>query len=324
VRQRVLGRSGIAVAELALGCAGFWGSRAFPEAQAAAIVEQAVDAGINLFDTGRNYSGYHAEPRLGRILRPLIARHGRERFVISTKAGTLVPAGSLWPARWRRRQKDFSPDAIERSCLDSLRALDCGHLDIFQLHDAAPGDLEPALLTRLQRLREQGLVRHLGIYTHDDAQIDAVLRMPEVFDVVLLDYNALLGTREPRIAALHAAGIGVLAGTVLAQGHLVEGRIGRLRRPADAWYLARALLQPAARRLARTARPVRELLATQHGLAPAQAALAWVLENPAIAACVAGTTATAHLKALVQACGARLEPELRAAIERATACCRCG
>jgi aryl-alcohol dehydrogenase-like predicted oxidoreductase len=318
MRQRVLGHTGLMVSELALGCAGFWGSRAFPEDAAAAVVQRAVDCGVNLFDTGRNYSGFHAEPRLGRLLRPLIARHGRGHFVISSKAGTLVPAGSPWPARWRRRQKDFSPDGIERSCLDSLRALDCGHLDIFQLHDASPADLDPALLSRLQRLRDQGLFHHLGIYTHDDAQIDAVLRMPGVFDVVLLDYNALLRAREPRIAALHAAGVGVLAGTVLAQGHLVEGRIGRLRRPADAWYLARALLQPAARRLSRSALPVRRLLAAQHGLAPAQTALAWVLENPAIAGCVVGTTSVTHLQALVQACGARIAPELRAAIDRAT------
>jgi len=62
--------------------------------------------------------------------------------------------------------------------------------------------------------------------------------------MVLLDYNVLQLDRDPVISELSKAGIGVVAGTVLAQGHLVEGKIGSLKSFADLWYLARALIKP--------------------------------------------------------------------------------
>jgi len=94
---RQLGRTGLQVSAIALGCSGFWGSRQFSESQAAAIVIEAFERGVNLFDTGNNYSNFNAEPRLGRILRQILSRHPRSRLVISSKAGTVVPAGR--PAR---------------------------------------------------------------------------------------------------------------------------------------------------------------------------------------------------------------------------------
>jgi aryl-alcohol dehydrogenase-like predicted oxidoreductase len=305
---RQLGKTGLQVSEISLGCAGFWGSRRFPEATAEAIVLEAFERGINLFDTGHNYSNFNAEPRLGRILRQILSRHPRSRLVVSSKAGTLVPAGSLLPTRWRR-QKDFSPDYIEQSCAESIRNLQCGYLDIFQLHDIDVTAITPRLLERLQRMRQQGMYRHLGIYTHQVADARFLAALPDLVEVVLTDFNLLQLAREPFIDALARAGIGVLAGTVLAQGHLLQDRVGSLRSRADAWYLARALLQPNARRLARTAATMRAALAGVREMSAAQAAFARVLHNPAIASCVFGTTRLEHLREVVDASGRRLEPQ---------------
>ena len=101
-QRRTLGRSGLQVSPIGLGCSGFWGHRRFPEQSAANVVEHALAQGVNLLDTGHNYSGFHAEPRLGRILRPLLKRYPRESLVISSKGvgpttqrATLLTASQL-------------------------------------------------------------------------------------------------------------------------------------------------------------------------------------------------------------------------------------
>jgi len=75
IPTRPLGRSGLQVSQVALGCSGFWGNHRFAEGQAERIVRRALERGVNLFDTGHNYSAFNAEPRLGRILQRAYASH---------------------------------------------------------------------------------------------------------------------------------------------------------------------------------------------------------------------------------------------------------
>jgi aryl-alcohol dehydrogenase-like predicted oxidoreductase len=74
-------------------------------------------------------------------------------------------------------------------------------------------------------MKENGMFRYLGVNTHEESVMNYISKRPELFDMVLLDYNVLQLDREPIINKLHKSGIGVLAGTVLAQGHLVKGKI---------------------------------------------------------------------------------------------------
>ena len=289
-QRRVLGRTGLAVSPIGLGCSGFWGHRRFAEDAAAAVVAHALARGVNLLDTGHNYSGFHAEPRLGRILRPLLARYPRESLVISSKGGTLTGQAGISGAE----QRDFSASAIVASCEASLRNLGLEYLDIYQLHGASEHDINDDLLDALQRLRDRGLIRHTGINTHSASTLRWMIAHPDAFDVVLLDYNALQQDRAPLIDQLHAAGIGVLAGTVLAQGHLLPAR-RRLPRLADAWYLARAWLKPSSRQLMRSAGAMRRALASLHGQTPAQSAFAYVLQHPGVASGILGTTRPGNL-----------------------------
>jgi aryl-alcohol dehydrogenase-like predicted oxidoreductase len=288
--QRPLGRSGLQVSQVSLGCSGFWGHRRFPEPQAERILRHALERGVNLFDTGHNYSAFNAEPRLGRILQRAFAAHPRDGLVISSKAGTLTGQAGVSGAE----QRDFSPENIERSCAASLRNLHCGHLDIFQLHGIGVPQITDELLSALDRMRRNGMFRLLGINTHTAETMQFMADHPGMFDVALIDYNALQQDREPLIAAMHEAGIGVLAGTVLAQGHLLPAR-PRLPRLADAWYLARAWLKPSSRQLMRSARTMQRAVATVRTQTPAQTAFAYVLQNPAIASGVLGTTRLGNL-----------------------------
>jgi len=311
-QRRTLGRTGLQVSPVGLGCSGFWGHRRMPEADAARVVEQALEHGVNLLDTGHNYAGFHAEPRLGRILAPLLKRFARQDLVISSKGGTLSGQAGLGGGE----QRDFSPAAITASCEASLRNLRLDHLDVYQLHGIGEQQITDALLDALQRLRQRGLFRYLGINTHSAGTLRWLQAHPQVFDVVLLDYNALQQDRAAPVAALHAAGMGVLAGTVLAQGHLLPRR---LHRPglADAWYLARAWLKPSSRQLMRSAARMRATVAGITSQRPAQTALSYVLQDPAVAAGIIGTTRVASLLELLATEPDRLSGPERARLQAA-------
>ena len=303
------------VSEIAVGCSGYWGNHRFPEDKAASIIHEAFERGVNFFDTGHNYCNYNAEPRLGRAIKEILSGNDRDGLVISTKAGTIVPSASIFRPRMGSH-KDFSPDYIEKTCAKSIRNLNCDHLDIFQLHGIAEPQVTEPLIDRLMSMKAKGMFRCLGVNTHSLSVMQFVSRHPDIFDVVLIDYNVIQLDREPVIDELYRAGIGVVAGTVLAQGHLVKGKIGTLRSRADIWYLARAMLKPAGRRLSRKAAAMRETLLLSNEMTGAQAAFAYVLGNPAISSCVFGTTRLTNLIEIIDVAGKELEEDCRMAIKR--------
>jgi len=132
--------------------------------------------------------------------------------------------------------------------------------------------------------------------------------------MVLLDYNVLQLDRDPVISELSKAGIGVVAGTVLAQGHLVEGKIGSLKSFADLWYLARALIKPTGRQLSRNSKEMRKALSSSTNMTAAQAAFAYILENKEVSSCVFGTTKISNLLEIIEATNKTLDADCKAAI----------
>jgi aryl-alcohol dehydrogenase-like predicted oxidoreductase len=313
MKYRKLGNTDLLVSEISLGCSGYWGNRRFTENRAIAIVQEAFERGVNFFDTGHNYCNFNAEPRLGRAVRKLLTGNGRSRLVISTKAGTVIPSASLFPSR-RSKQKNFSPDHIEQSCAKSIKNLNCDYLDIFHLHGITESEFSEPLRERLFDMKRLGMYRYLGVNTHTFSDMDFVSRHPEYFDLILIDYNVLQLDREPIITRLSDAGIGVVAGTVLGQGHLVRGKIGSLNSAADIWYLARAILKPTGRLLAKASSKMKDTLASVPGMSPSQAAFAYILENPAIASCVFGTTSILNLIDILGASEKNLDECSRLAI----------
>ncbi|WP_315722326.1 MULTISPECIES: aldo/keto reductase [unclassified Bradyrhizobium] len=297
----------IAVSEIGLGCSGFWGNRRFDERQAIEIVHEAFELGINHFDTGHNYCDYNAEPRLGRALSEILRRTDRSKIVVSTKAGTLrrKPLLSLRDVK----TQDHSPDYIEQACAKSIQNLGVDYIDIFYLHSFPPASLTDELLTRLQRMRQRGMFRLLGINTHSEANMRYIADLDGVFDVALIDLNVAQLDRLPVVDYLHRAGVAVIAGTVLAQGHLIGGKIGRPRTQADLWYLARSLLNRDARRLAEVARDVRPALAGIEGMSASQAAMSYVLGLRQVSSCIFGTTRLANLRQIAAAPDKQLSGE---------------
>lgn len=234
-------------------------------------------------------------------------------MVISSKAGTVTPSTPIFSKR-AKIAKDFSPDHIEKSCAESIQNLNCDYLDIFQLHGITESQVTPMLIERLSSMKEKGMFRYLGVNTHSEQDMLYISKYPEIYDMVLIDYNLLQLDREPAINELYNAGIGVVAGTVLAQGHLVEGKIGTIKSIADIWYLARAMLKPSGRRLSRNSKKMREAILTSSSMTAAQAAFAYVLENKAISSCVFGTTKISNLLEVIDATNKTLDKDCKTSI----------
>ena len=292
MRYRPLGRTGLTVSEIGFGAASWWGKPAFPEAQAIELVHAALDGGVTFFDTGASYSAGEAEPRLGRALR------GRDTIglVVATTAGTYHAGGG-------RIARDFSPAAVVASAERSLVNLGLEVLPLLQLHGPAAAELTDELLAALEGLKARGLVRALGLNSFDPAVIDQAIGLP-AFDVVMVDYNVLRPERAPLIARAAAAGKGVLAGMPLAMGH-TGLQVARLRGPQDLWYAARGLM----RHRAEVARGARfHFLHRLPGMTGSQAALAYVLAEPAVSCAVVGTTRMSHLRENLAASGLTLDP----------------
>ena len=300
MNYRPLGSTGLAVSEIGLGCASWWGQKAFDERQAIALVHAALDHGVTFFDTGAAYSGGEAEPRLGRALK------GRalDGVVVATKAGTRHDG--------RRVVRDFSTAAIERSVERSLRNLGLDGLPLLQLHGPSVAELDPAMLSMLEGLKRRGLVRALGVNSFDPALIEHVTGLP-VFDVVMVDYNVLRPERAPLIAKAAAAGKGVLAGMALAMGH-ANRQVLRLRAPRDLWYALRALKNHRADIL-RGGRL--GFLGEIPGMTASQAALAYVLADENVSCAVVGTTRMSHLLENLAVSGRSLSVEVLEQIEQA-------
>lgn len=318
MKYRKLGNTDISVSEIGLGCSGFWGDKRFSDSSAIRVVQDAFHAGVNFFDTGSNYSNFNAEPRLGRAVSEILKSNSRDKIIISTKAGSL----SGYAPRVEDNDltnTDFSPQAITESCMKSISNLNCDYIDVFQLHGFKQEMLNDELFNCLLSLKKKGLIRSIGVNTHFRGDLVEIMRYPEIFDMVLIDCNLLQLDRFEIIEKLKAAGIGVVVGTALAQGHLVSKKIGSLKNGSFFWYLARTLIKPTTKEFSRSSSRMRDVLSSLKEMSAAQAAFSYLLDNPNISSCLFGTTNPENLKEVIAASERILLPESKKRIEEAYA-----
>jgi aryl-alcohol dehydrogenase-like predicted oxidoreductase len=149
MRYRQLGRSGLTVSVVGLGCRSFGGGRSLNREQARVIVQQAVDAGITFFDTAASYADGESEEFLGEALKAC-----RHDVVIATKFGgprAVRPSVALSSRRYIRH-------AVE----DSLRRLQTDYIDLYQCHVPDPKTPIEETLSVLDDLVHEGKVRYIG------------------------------------------------------------------------------------------------------------------------------------------------------------------
>ena len=278
MRLRSLGRSGLQVSELALGTVELGMAYGIPqpgeapvpdEAEAALILQRAVDAGITLIDTARAYG--LAEERIGRAL-----GHRRHEIVLASKFTLVGPDRSVLRGDDLRRHFWASLEA-------SLVALRTDHLDVYQVHAGAdPAILGDGVIVELlSAAKAQGKIRLAGLSAYGVALPLAGLASGG-FDVLQVAYNVLDRRMEAAVfPQAQAQGVGVIVRSALLKGALTErgdhlpDHLAPLREASQTF-----------RRLARElpGRPT-----------PVQAALRFCLAHPAVSAALIGVRSLPEL-----------------------------
>lgn len=293
----------MSVSELGFGCSSFWAKPAFPEPRALALIEQAIGGGITFFDTGPSYAAGNAERRLGAVLRTL---PGAGNLTVCSKAGTHFDENG-------RLFRDWSPEAVKTSVRRSLERLGLDRLQVLHLHGPTIADLTPQLLEALAGLKDEGLVRFVGINSFDEEVVRFGLTLP-LFDSFMIEYNVLRKRNAALLADIASSGAGAIIGTPVAQA---------LFRPAASiwpinkktiWELARAVTK---RRGDLRAARAYKFLNEIPGMTGAQAALAYVLRQKTFATAVFGTTSAQHLALNLEAAQLILPPDLVRRIDAA-------
>ncbi len=279
MHYRTVGRSGLSVSEIGLGCMSLLKAS---DAEATAIVHTAVDAGINYFDTADLYDKGANEELIGTLLKPV-----RSKIVLATKVGNQWKAdGSGW---------DWNPtkDYILKAVDESLRRLQTDYIDLYQLHGGTINDPIDETIEAFEELVQQGKIRHYGISSIRPNVIRAYVEKSNIISV-MLQYSLLDRRPEETVLdLLQTHGIGVIVRGALAQG-LLAGKTPKeyLGHPAS-------VIQSAADNLKAQATATRTI--------PSALATQYVLSNPAVSSVVTGIRTMEQLK---EAIAPRPQPDV--------------
>lgn len=309
MEYRMLGRTGVRIAPLALGTANF--ADPTPEAAAARIVDVAIDAGINLIDSADSYANGEAERFLGRALK---ANGRRDQVLISTK--TYFPTGP------GPNDRDTSYLNVIRSCEASLRRLQVDHIDLYLMH--RPSEVVPVeeTLRALDDLVRRGMVRYVGCSTHPAWKVVEALLVSERLGLVRYvaeqpPYNLLDRRIENELVPMcQAHGLGLFPWSPMAMGVLAGRYEDASATPTD----SRASLRGGIYAERVTARGIdvgRRFaeVARASGRSAAQLAVTWVKSQPGVTAPLVGPRTTDQIEHLLPVLSDTLDDELRAACD---------
>ncbi len=310
-----LGRSGLVVSRLALGCMSFgdpaWRSWVLTEDAAQPFFIRAIEAGINFFDTSDIYSIGVSEEITGRALR----RYARmDEVVIATKVHFPMGAGP--------NMKGLGRKHIIQGCEASLKRLGVDTIDLYQIHRLDRSVPMEETLAALDLLVRAGKVRYIGASTMFAWEFARALYTSNAhgwarFVSMQNHYNLLYREEEREMLPLCASeGVGVIPWSPLARG-LLAGRPraqagGATERAAfDAASVDYLYDHPTDDAVIAAVRGV----AGQRGLPMAQVALAWLLQRPGVTAPIVGTTKMSQLEDAIAALAVTLTGEECAAME---------
>jgi len=277
-----------------------------PEASSRPLIQQALEAGINFFDTANSYSDGSSEEIVGRALKAFARR---EEIVVATKV--YFPLSNL--------SQGLSRKNIMQSIDDSLRRLDMEYVDLLQIHR---WDYETPLEETLEALSDvvkAGKARYIGassmhawqfakaVYTQRQHGWAPFVSMQD-------QYNLIQREEEREMHPLcQAEGIAVLPWSPLARGRLTRPWGEATARTASDEY-GKTLYHATEENDAAIAQRV-EAIAARKGVSRAQVALAWLLHKPAVTAPIIGASRAEQLADLVKAVEVELSSEEIAELE---------
>jgi aryl-alcohol dehydrogenase-like predicted oxidoreductase len=313
MRTLTLGRTGLVVSRLALGCMSYgdpnWRPWVLDEAAARPFFRRAIELGINFFDTADMYSLGRSEEVTGKLLREF---GQRDELVIASKV--FFPMGSTPEAP---NMGGLSRKHIVQGCEASLKRLGLDTIDLYQLHRLDHGTPFEETLAALDHLVQSGKVRYLGASSMFAWQLMKSLSVSERHGwaryVCMQDHYNLLYREEERemLPLCLAEGLGVIPWSPLARGRLARAVDVPTARDESDDYTRKLYDQPGDAEVVAANRAV----AAARGVSPAVTALAWLLSRPAVTAPIIGATKPEHLDTAVQALDVTLSEAEVAAME---------
>jgi aryl-alcohol dehydrogenase-like predicted oxidoreductase len=273
-----------------------------------AAIHHALELGINWIDTAAAYGFGHSEEVVGRALEGL---SDDERPYVFTKASLVEGPGRTVVNKLKR-------DSILAEVAGSLERLGVDAIDLYQLHWPLPEDDIEEGWAALAELKEQGLVRHIGVSNFNVEQLE---RIRPIAPVETLQPPYSLVARAVEHETLHyadAEGIGVIVYSPMGSG-LLTGRMTRERiegLPEDDWrkHDPRFREPQLTRHLALVERL--EAVAERHGTTPGAVAVAWTLRNPAVDGAIVGFRKPDQVDSIIAAADLRLTDDDLAEIDQ--------
>jgi aryl-alcohol dehydrogenase-like predicted oxidoreductase len=305
LRTVPLGETGMEITRIgfgawAIGGGGWefgWGPQ--DDAQSLAAIERALEQGVNWIDTAAAYGFGHSERVVGRALEGVA-----QRPYVFTKCSLLEGPG-------RRVLHDLRRDSVLREAEASLERLGVDAIDLYQIHWPDPDpDIEEGW-TALAQLKEQGLVRHIGV---SNFNVEQLRRVQQIAPVETLQPEYSLVARDVEGDVLPFAereGIGVIVyspmGSGLLAGKMTRERIAGL--PEDDWRKHDARFQEPqlSEHLLQVERL--EAVAQRHDTTAGSVAVAWTLSNPAVDGAIVGFRRPDQVDGVLDAAGWELTRE---------------
>lgn len=304
MQKRRLGKSGLEVSAIGLGCMGlsFGLGPATDRMEAIAVIRSAVDRGVTLFDTAEGYGPFVNEELVGEALQPV-----RDRALICTKFGCkITDKGEMVGL-------DSRPDHIREVVDASLKRLRTDHIDLLYQHRVDPAVPMEDVAGAVKGLIAAGKVRHFGL---SEASVASIRKAHAVQPVAAIQDHYSLWMREPeqtKFALCEELGIGLVAWGPLGQGFLT-GKITKNMKFDDPNDLRKDFPRFTPEALAANFKVVDFLkgLAARKGITPAQIALAWLLAQKPWIVPIPGCTRLEHLDDNLPAADVKLtEQDLR-------------
>lgn len=308
MQKRTLGKSGLEVSAIGLGCMGLsYGYGPATERGAAIeLIRRAFELGVTFFDTAEAYGPGDNEELLGEALAPF-----RDKVVIATKFGFKdgkVAAGM-----------DSRPETIRAVAEASLRRLKTDVIDLFYQHRVDPNVPMEDVAGAVKDLIAQGKVRHFGM---SEAGVESIRRAHAVQPVAALQSEYSMWWREPEKAILpllEELGIGFVPFSPLGKGFLTGAINADTKFDANDFRNIVPRFAEAARQANQHLVDVLGDIAAGKGVTRAQIALAWLLAQKPWIAPIPGTTKLHRLEENVGAAAVELSPVDLADIESALA-----